>query len=415
MRLFVFFLFVLLVFSFSEDRFPKPEFDNGHIIPTPQTPMPRSGLWEFGDVAVLFLCLNLATYLALKKRDRKGLFLLGIFCLFYFGFYKKGCVCSIGAIQNIVHALFHANTFVPMTTLLVFFLPLLYSLLFGRTFCSSVCPLGIMQDIVIFKPLELKRWLAIPLHFLAYLYLGLAVLLAATGSSFIICQYDPFVAFFRFSGNIEMLMVGLIFLGIGMFLARPYCRFFCPYGVLLGWLSRLCFWHVTITPKECVSCRLCEKSCPFGAILPPTEGWKEERSKGVRRLFLLFLLFPAVVVLSSWFFGKLYIPLSQVNRTVSLAERIQAEDAGKIENMTLESKAFRASGQTNEALYQEALAIRREFWLGCHILGAFLGSYLMLQAILFSLSRIRKYYSIHKGNCLSCGRCFSFCPKSDKP
>jgi polyferredoxin len=65
-----------------------------------------------------------------------------------------------------------------------------------------------------------------------------------------------------------MLVVGGAVLVLSTFIGRPYCRFLCPYGVLLGWLSRLSWSGVTITPDECVVCRLCEDACPFGAIEP---------------------------------------------------------------------------------------------------------------------------------------------------
>lgn len=369
MRFFILLLLFCACFALCEDRFPKPEFENGHSIPSPTEPMPRSSLWQYTDIGVLFLSLSLASYLALKIRSRKAVFLLSLFCLGYFGFYKKGCICPIGAIQNISLSLFDMQFALPIAALIIFFLPLVYALLFGRMFCSCVCPLGVLQDLFAIKPLEIKRWVALPLRLLAYLYLGLAILLSSTGSAFIICQYDPFVAFFRFSGKPEIILLGIAFLLTGIFLARPYCRFFCPYGVLLGWLSRISFWHVNITPQDCISCRLCEKTCPFGSILPPTEEKpKESRSQGIYRLAMLFLLLPFLVFLGSWSIGKLYIPLSKMHRTVSLAERIHAEESGKKAGTILESKTFRSLGKTNEALYQEAMGIRYQFFIGTHIL-----------------------------------------------
>jgi polyferredoxin len=101
-------------------------------------------------------------------------------------------------------------------------------------------------------------------------YLGAAVLFAVLDTMFIICRYDPFVAVFRLGGGFGMLIVGGIVLLAAMFIGRPYCRFACPYRVLLGLCSRLAWRHATITPDQCVVCSLCEGECPFGAIRRPT-------------------------------------------------------------------------------------------------------------------------------------------------
>ena len=53
-----------------------------------------------------------------------------------------------------------------------------------------------------------------------------------------------------------MLILGGSVLLIGVYVGRPYCRYFCPYGVILRWLSRLSKWHVRIPPEECIKCRL---------------------------------------------------------------------------------------------------------------------------------------------------------------
>jgi len=79
----------------------------------------------------------------------------------------------------------------------IFALPLVFALFFGRVFCGSVCPLGAVQDVVLVRPLRLPMWLEHALRLLAVGYLALAVLLAATGSIYLICAYDPFVSFFR--------------------------------------------------------------------------------------------------------------------------------------------------------------------------------------------------------------------------
>ena len=80
------------------------------------------------DVVVLAGALSLASWLAVKRHSRKGLFALMVGSLLYFGFYKKGCVCPIGSIQNVALSLFQSNYAVPATVLIFFLLPLALTL-----------------------------------------------------------------------------------------------------------------------------------------------------------------------------------------------------------------------------------------------------------------------------------------------
>ncbi|UCD52612.1 MAG: 4Fe-4S binding protein, partial [Phycisphaerales bacterium] len=262
-------MLVLSVAASGLERFPPPEFETDYVRPTTVTPHPRQDVWEYIDTAVFVAALGLATYLVLRKRCRTGIFLLMLFSLVYFGFFRKGCICSIGAIQNVALTAFDPTYAIPLTALIFFGLPLVVTLFFGRAFCGAVCPLGAIQDVVFISPVKVPRWLESGLRLLVYLYLGAGVLFAATGCMFIICRYDPFVGFFRLGANWNLLVFGACLLLIGLFVGRPYCRFLCPYGVVLRQLSRLSKWRVTITPTDCIQCRLCEDACPFGAIRRP--------------------------------------------------------------------------------------------------------------------------------------------------
>ncbi|MBN1984721.1 MAG: 4Fe-4S binding protein, partial [Prolixibacteraceae bacterium] len=271
---YIFYTFAFLWLTFTADaqqqRFPKPEFDSGYTQPTTITPEPRALQLEYFDVLVLLAVLSLASWLAIKKRSRQGILYLSVFTLLYFGFYRNGCICSIGAIQNVTLSFFDPAYAISITALLFFVLPLVFTLFFGRTFCAGACPLGAIQDLVIIKPLSLPKWLNKTLGLIPYIYLALAVLFAATGTDFIICRYDPFIGIFRMDAKFLMIVLGVAFLLLGMFVGRPYCRFLCPYGVLLSWMSRFSKRHLTITPSECIQCKLCAKSCPFDAIDYPT-------------------------------------------------------------------------------------------------------------------------------------------------
>src|SRR5690554_1626558 len=191
-----FFLFTFSVWA-QQQRFPKPEFESGYEQPSTVTPEPRALALEYFDVLILLVVLSLATWLALKKRSRQGILWLSVFTLIYFGFYRNGCICSIGAIQNVTLSFADPTYAISLTALLFFLLPLAFTLFFGRTFCAGACPLGAIQDLVIIKPISLPKWLNKTLGLIPYIYISLAVLLAATGTDFIICRYDSFVGLFR--------------------------------------------------------------------------------------------------------------------------------------------------------------------------------------------------------------------------
>ena len=395
----------------AAERFPPPDFEEGHKLPQTQYPSPRADVYEYVDVGALVVALALASWLALRVRSRRWLFVLMVCSLAYLGFWRKGCVCPIGAIQNVTLALFDGSYSIPLTVVAFFLLPLASTLLFGRTFCAAVCPLGALQDLVLARPVRLPAWLEQGLRVLAVVYLGAAVLFAATGSAFIICQYDPFVAFFRLSGSLNMLVLGGSVLLIGLFVGRPYCRFLCPYGVLLGWLSRLSKWRVTITPDECVQCRLCEDSCPFGAIQKPTEATTPaERAGGTRRLGWLLAVLPVLVALGVLVGGPLGAPLSRMHATVRLAERVWLEEQAKVAGDTDASKAFRKTGRPTQELYAEVAGLGQQFTLGGRLLGAFLGLVAGLKLLGLSVHRTRADYEADRAACLACGRCFAYCP-----
>ncbi len=251
-------------------RFPPPDFESGYHFPQETWPGPRA-LWLDGlDVAVLLAGLLLTVYFALVRRSRRGLQGLGLAALFYFGFYRGGCVCSVGAIQNVLLALSDPNYRIALSVIAFFILPLLFALWSGRTFCAAVCPLGAIQDLVLFRPRKVPAAVDAALRVLPWAYLGAAGAAVLGRRDFLICRFDPFVAFFRRSGSLPMLAFGAGLLLACVFIGRAYCRYLCPYGVLLGLCSRAARRTVSICPDHCTNCGLCRDACPFGAIEPPT-------------------------------------------------------------------------------------------------------------------------------------------------
>jgi len=245
------------------------DIGGGYVTPPTQKPRPRDYWLEVLDVVLLAVALGVSVWIVVGRRSRKGLVALSIGCLAYFGFYREGCVCPVGSIQNVVVSFTDPTYSIPIVVTAIFFLPLLVALFFGRAFCGGVCALGAIQELVLLKPIQVPRRLDQALGLLKYVYLGLAIWFAvqpAAARDFLICRFDPFVGFFRRTGFPHMLMIGGGFLLAGVFIGRPYCRYLCPYGGLLAWCSRLARRGVTVTPGKELECGLCTESCPYAAI-----------------------------------------------------------------------------------------------------------------------------------------------------
>ncbi len=405
----------------AADRTPRPDFTSGYQAPSITTPAPRSIWLEYVDVLVLACALAASAWLALRARSREGIFLLGVFSIGYFGFFRKGCICPIGTIQNVSLALSDPTYRLPLAAAAFFILPLLGTLLAGRTFCGSVCPFGALQDAVIVKPLRLPRWLAVPLGFLPVTYLALAALFAATGAEFVVCRFDPFIGLFRQGGSAEMLALGGAVLLLGTVVARPYCRFLCPYGVLLRWISRLSYSHLAVTPDSCVSCGLCGEACPVDALrapdpAPAPAATMQGARRGARRGLLLALgALPLLVALGAVLGAQLSPLMARVHPTVRLAEQVAREDAGGAAGVpvatTLESVTFRTTETSTTQLARDAQEVRDRYAVGGPVAGGLV--MLVLAGGLVATWRRRRSTDHHpdKGECVGCGRCFSYCPR----
>ncbi len=259
-----------------------PDFSGTEYrIPTPTHPEPKAEWKHAVDAGLLALGLGLAAWMVLRRRSRGGMIALGLASIAYFGFWKRGCICAIGSIQNVALCLADPRYAVSLAVAAFFILPLVAAFLFGRVFCGAICPHGALQDLVLLRPVRVPRRLDRALGWLKWIYLAAAVWFAAVGllpwmakalggvmggRRFIICEWDPFVSLFRLSGSFRMLALGGAFVLLAMFVGRPYCRWLCPYGALLSLGSRVAWKSFRITPDKELDCGLCAEACPYGAI-----------------------------------------------------------------------------------------------------------------------------------------------------
>ncbi len=189
-----------------------------------------------------------------------------------------------------------------------FLVILILTMLFGRVYCSTVCPLGTLHDIFIWisKKFQIIKRIKFtkPHDFIRYTILGILVLAFCFSSLFLLNLLDPFSLtgkifsdLFRpviyFGNNILsrifqmfdsysvysvpiavfswppvlfsfFFMVLIIFLAI--FKGRWYCNNLCPVGTLLGIFSRYSLFTIKIDTNACTSCGLCVKECKAGCI-----------------------------------------------------------------------------------------------------------------------------------------------------
>ena len=155
---------------------------------------------------------------------------------------------------------------------------LVITLLFGRVYCSIVCPLGIMQDIYSwlggkfkknrFSYVKEHKWLryTVLVLFVACLVIGfvpVTTLLAPYGT------YGRIVTSF-YMHNLTVSIIAwvvMLILGVLAFLyGRAYCNSICPVGTLLGFFSRFSLFRVRFDQDKCKQCGLCEKNCKSRAI-----------------------------------------------------------------------------------------------------------------------------------------------------
>lgn len=265
----------------------------------PQQFFPEWWGWEIVDIGVLLLLMTLAVWGSKRQKpfwQFASFFTVSFFALasfLYFGIFRGGCICPVGAISNVTIGIFSPE-FISKTTAIIFLLPLVFAFFFGRVFCSSACPLGACQELVMrLQPLRLPRRVCRVLLWLAPLVLLLAIFAALTSQTFLVCQLDPFKVLF-FTGKLwvmqlELLMRGNYFFSdfaptipvvgsltawgillsvllVSHFIARPFCRWICPYSVLLGALSVVGFGQREIAQENCRNCQRCRNLCPMQAI-----------------------------------------------------------------------------------------------------------------------------------------------------
>jgi NosR/NirI family nitrous oxide reductase transcriptional regulator len=147
------------------------------------------------------------------------------------------------------------------------------TVLWGRLYCGRVCAFGAMTqllDKIVPARLrfELPRKIDQRAAYIKYGLLGATVLYFLVTKDISIYRYvEPFWMFSRQAST--SMWIGLsVLLVATVFVRNLYCRFLCPVGAFLGLLSNLTVFRIKRWP-ECNTCKICEKTCEWGAIRGP--------------------------------------------------------------------------------------------------------------------------------------------------
>jgi polyferredoxin len=153
------------------------------------------------------------------------------------------------------------------------------SLVFGKAFCSWLCPVGFLSEMLgdigdkIFKQrLKLSRFADYPLRGIKYLLLGFFVwsifflmtplaLKAFLGGPYNLVADIKMYYFFAEISRPALLVIGAL-LFLSLLFRNFWCRCLCPYGALLGILSLFSPHKIRRRPQNCIDCGRCAGVCP---------------------------------------------------------------------------------------------------------------------------------------------------------
>lgn len=190
-----------------------------------------------------------------------------------------------------------------------FLLATALTLLFGRIYCSWICPLGLLQDAIIFIRLrvsskKIRFKYSKPINYIRYPILAFVIILGLVGVMQGLVLADPFSIFGRIANHLIMPIalafnnglawllakfdvfgikpypyqgldwaataVTILYISIITILAikkgRIYCNSYCPVGTLLGLFGRISWVQVYLDRNKCTHCGACAADCKAGCI-----------------------------------------------------------------------------------------------------------------------------------------------------
>lgn len=192
----------------------------------------------------------------------------------------------------------------------VILLLVILTLVCGRIYCSVICPLGVLQDVMAWLGRRIPKRRKLPysyspaLSWLRYGVLGVFVIALIAGVGSFVALLAPYSSYGRIANNLfqpiwqwannglaylaeradsyafyetevwikslPTLLIAVATFVLLIILAvrngRTYCNTICPVGIVLGFISRYSLFRITIDPEKCNKCSLCSRRCKAACI-----------------------------------------------------------------------------------------------------------------------------------------------------
>lgn len=165
----------------------------------------------------------------------------------------------------------------------IFIAIVIVSFLVGKSFCSWICPIGFLSEMIgdfgekiwikLFKKrVKLPNIIDYPLRSLKYLLLGFfiyAIFFSMTVSALRAFLDSPYnlaadIKMYYFFAKISwfsLIVISILFV-LSIFIRNFWCRYLCPYGAMLGLIGLFSPAKIKRDTKSCIDCGLCAKACP---------------------------------------------------------------------------------------------------------------------------------------------------------
>lgn len=249
-----------------------------------QTAHKKTGSGDLYWTSSVLLFTIIAGILVRYKTTRSFRSLFLVLSIIILGFYRGGCPCSIQSFQN--GFLLLTGNFTKWPSAILFAGLLIVTYFFGRVYCGWICHLGVLQEFI-FKTSTFKLFqsehsqkIMRGVRIAALAILISQLLITHTN---LYKQIDPFAVIYNFYSAYYVGWILAAIIVISSFvLYRPFCKTFCPVGLMLGWVSKMPGASVISVNQNCNPCVLCNNSCSINAITHNSKTSKLDNQECIR-------------------------------------------------------------------------------------------------------------------------------------